>query len=76
MNAALEPVLIAVALISTLSFAAVISRDHAPARPDEPTIAAEDHAAILELVARDSFTWDAADGPGFSALFTDDAEAY
>jgi len=38
------------------------------------TISESDRAGILELVAKYSFTWDAADEDGFAALFTDDAE--
>ena len=41
---------------------------------DTQSITLEDRANILELVAKYSFTWDAADEDGFTSLFTDDAE--
>jgi hypothetical protein len=42
---------------------------------DAARITLQDRADILELVAKYSFTWDAADEAGFASLFTNDAEA-
>jgi hypothetical protein len=62
-------------LLSTMGLGLILISASAVAfAAEKSSITLQDRADILELIANYSFTWDAADQNGFSALFTDDAE--